>query len=204
MKLFGCKGCGSAAIEALLQMGGLEYEYVEAVQWQPFKHHEDLLRHNPLAQVPTLLLDDGGVLTESAAIMLWLCEQMPSLVPVEPAARAQFYRWMVYIPANLYSVFPFRDFPAKWVEGEAAQADFRNRTTERLQHDWAVMENSLKPAPYLLGATMSALDVYVAMVSRWSPGRTWFAAHCPGLMKAVSLTEQHPVVARVWEKNFGK
>ncbi len=204
MKLYGCKGCGSAAIEALLQMGGRDHEYVEAVQWQPFKHHPDLLRVNPLAQVPTLLLDDGSVMTESAAIMLWLCETMPELVPSEPAARAQFYRWMVFVPANLYAVFPFRDFPAKWVDGDDAQEAFRNRLTERLQHFWKILEASLHPSPYLLGASMSALDVYVAMVSRWTPGRKWFAQNCPGLMGAVQLTEQHPVVAKVWEKNFGK
>jgi GST-like protein len=67
-----------------------------------------------------------------------------------------------------------------------------------------ILEKSLAPAPYLLGATLSALDVYVAMVSRWSPGRKWFAENCPMLMQAVALTEQHPVISRVWEKNFGK
>jgi GST-like protein len=204
MKLYGCKGCGSAAIEALLQMGGIGYDYVEAVQWQPFKHHEDLLRLNPLAQVPTLLLDDGSVMTESAAIMLWLCEKQPSLMPADPAQRAQFYRWMIFLPANLYAVFAFRDFPAKWVDGDDAQAAFRAKTSQRLQDYWLIMERSLRTSPYLLGETMSALDVYVAMMSRWTPGRPWFAENCPALMQAVALTEQHPVVAAVWEKNFGK
>ena len=69
---------------------------------------------------------------------------------------------------------------------------------------WDVMEQNLSPAPYVLGANMTALDFYIAMVSRWRPGRDWFNAHCPKLAQAVALTEQHPVVAKVWEKNFGK
>jgi GST-like protein len=51
---------------------------------------------------------------------------------------------------------------------------------------------------------MTALDIYIAMVSRWTPGRTWFVENCPKLAAAVALTEQHPVVVKVWEQNFGK
>jgi GST-like protein len=99
---------------------------------------------------------------------------------------------------------PFRDFPAKWVDGEAAQKDFRERCAERLKEFWLQLESAFAPAPYLFGKEMSALDVYLAMMSRWSPGRKWIEEHCPKLMGAVALTEQHPVVARAWERNFGK
>ena len=51
---------------------------------------------------------------------------------------------------------------------------------------------------------MTVLDIYIAMVSRWRPGRAWFNENCPKLSRAVALTETHPVVAAVWENNFGK
>ena len=203
MKLYGCKGCGSTVVEAMLQLAGLEYEYIEAVSWEPFSHHEDLVRLNPLKQVPTLVLDDGSVMTESAAIILWLCERLPQLVPQDAAARAQFYRWMIYVPANMYALAPFRDFPAKWIDEEAAQKRFRERTTERLHELWRQLETELQPAPYVLGADMSALDLYLAMVSRWWGGRKWVPENCPRLAAAIALTETHPVIAKVWENNFG-
>ena len=159
---------------------------------------------NPLAQVPTLVLDDGSILTESAAIMLWLCERVPGMVPTDATTRAQFYRWMIFVPANIYPMISLRDFPARWVEGEDAQKAFREKTTDRLKVLWMQLESALQPAPYALGGKMSALDIYLAMVSRWAPGRKWLAEHCPKLAAAVILTEQHPVVAKVWEKNFGK
>ncbi len=202
MKLYGCPGCGSAAIEVMLQLAGLDYEYVRATPWQPDENVEALRRLNPLAQVPTLLLDDGSVMTESAAIMLWLCERLPQLVPPTAAAKAQFYRWMVYVPGNLYAVFAFRDFPERWVAGETAQAAFKDKLTERLKHFWTLIESQLDPSPYALGAQLSALDIYLAMVSRWTPGRKWFVEACPKIAAAVALTEQHPVVAGVWKKNF--
>jgi GST-like protein len=202
MKLYGCPGCGSAAIEAMLQLAGIDYAYVKANVLEPDETLDELKRINPLGQVPALLLDDGSILTESAAIMLWLCERMPMLVPRAPAARAQFYRWMIFVPANLYAVFAFRDFPARWVEGAVAQAAFKEKTAERLKYFWGVIESSLQPAPYALGNDMTALDIYLAMVSRWTPGRAWIAEHCPKLAAAVDLTEQHPVVAAVWKRNF--
>ncbi|MBI3715772.1 MAG: glutathione S-transferase family protein [Betaproteobacteria bacterium] len=204
MKLYGCKGCGSTVVEAMLQMAGLEYEYVEAVTWEPFSHHPDLGKVNPLKQVPTLVLDDGNVMTESAAILLWLCERLPHLVPQDAAARAQFYRWMVFVPANMYALAPFRDFPAKWVEGEDAQKAFREKTSVSLKAFWQQIETELQPSPYLLGKEMSALDMYLAMIARWWVGRKWVKENCPKIDAAIILTEQHPVVAKVWEKNFAK
>ncbi len=202
MKLYGCPGCGSAAIEVMLHLAKCDYEYIKATPWEPDANVEEHRRLSPLAQVPTLLLDDGSVMTESAAIMLWLCERLPELVPKSPAARAQFYRWMVYVPGNLYAVFAFRDFPARWVDDEVAQATFKDRLTERLKYFWSIMETQLHPAPYVLGEAMTALDIYLAMVSRWTPGRKWFDDSCPKLANAVALTEQHPIVAAVWKKNF--
>ena len=204
MKLYGCKGCGSAVVEVMLQLAAIEYEFIDAITWEPFKHHDDLIKVNPLAQVPTLVLDDGSVMTESAAILLWLCERVPDLVPKNLAARAQFYRWMIFVPANIYAMISLRDFPAKWVDGDAAQKAFRETTTDRLKALWMQLEAAFQPAPYVLGSEISALDIYLAMVSRWAPGRKWMAEHCPKLTACVTLTEQHPVVAKVWERNFGK
>ncbi len=202
--LYGCKGCGSVAVEALLRMAQLPYEYVDAIQWQPeFKRIPALERLNPLGQVPVLVLDDGSVMTESAAMLIWLGEQVPGMVPADPRARAQFLRWMCFVPASLYSVFSFRDFPERWVEGEAAQTAFRDKLTERQRDMWRTMESALAPAPYALGKDMTVLDVYLAMLSRWSPGRKWVQENCPKLAAAAELTEQHPIVRQTWKENFG-
>ena len=49
---------------------------------------------------------------------------------------------------------------------------------------------------------MSVLDIYVAMISRWRPGRAWLQEHCPQTMAAVALTEAHPSIAATWARNF--
>ncbi len=202
MKLYGSPGCGSAVVEVMLKLARLDYDYVQAVSWQPDENFAALKELNPLGQIPVLVLDDGTVMTESAAMILWLGEKVPGLIPTDDAKRAAFYRWLVFVSANIYAVFPFRDFPPRWVEGEAAQKVFKDKTTDRLKFFWEVLESSLHPAPYALGKAMTAIDLYLAMVSRWSPGRAWFDQHCPKLAGAVALTEKHPIVADIWSKNF--
>ncbi len=203
MKLYGCKGCGSAAVEVMLQLADIDYQFVDAIQWTPYQRHADLEKLNPLGQVPVLVFDDGTVMTESAAMMLYFAEQVPGMIPDDAAARAAFYRWMIFIPANVYSVFALRDFPARWVEAEKAQVAFREKSTTQLRAYWQMMEAQLQPSPYVLGSNMTALDIYLAMMSRWAPGRQWLGEQCPKLVAAIALTEQHPVVKAVWERNFG-
>jgi GST-like protein len=99
-------------------------------------------------------------------------------------------------------MFSYRDFPERWVNGEAAQKAFREKLTERQRTMWHAMESSMQPAPYALGSSMTALDVYLAMLSRWSPGRQWILEHCPKLGAAITLTEKHPIVHQVWKENF--
>lgn len=35
--------------------------------------------------------------------------------------------------------------------------------------------------PWFLGKSFSALDLYVAVMCNWRPGRAWFRQHCPRL-----------------------
>ncbi|MEQ1516077.1 MAG: glutathione S-transferase family protein [Usitatibacteraceae bacterium] len=204
MKLYGSPGCGSAAVEVMLQLAGQPFDYVQTSFWDQNEHFEELKRANPQAKVPTLVFDDGALMTESAAMLLYFAEKVPGLVPTEPAKRAQFYRWLFFIPANIYAMFDIGDEPSRWVDGQATQQALKERSVEKQKSFWGLMEENFTPSPFLFGAQMSALDVYIAMVTRWRPGRAWFNEHCPKLAGAVALTEEQAVVARVWEKNFGK
>ena len=204
-KLFGSQGCGSAVVEAVLELLSVPYE-MEMLEWGKASEWEALKRINPLGQVPTLVTQDGQVLTESAAIVLWLLAAHRGnalLPPHGSSALAALYHWMVFIPANIYAAITVGDFPGRWVEGEAAQASLKEKSTARVQDCWRMMEAAVAPSPYLLGGAMTALDVYVAMVSRWRPGRAWFETNCPRMAGAVKLTEQHPVIEKVWARNFG-
>lgn len=201
MELHGCRGCGSTAVEALLEMAGMPYRR-QVFEWDDRDAWDRLRGINPLAQVPTLVLDDGTIVTESAAIVLWIAGRHPHLLPDGESERALAYRWIVSFATNVYGPIVIGDFPSRWVDGDAAQDSLKAKALQRLRDAWSQFEAAVAPGPYLRGDRLSALDVYVAMISRWRPGRAWLSAHCPKAMASVFVTERHPVVASAWARNF--
>lgn len=66
LTLFGSRGSGSAAIECALRHCGVPYTIVRASTWEADSAQAELAKANPLGQIPTLILEDGTVLTEIA------------------------------------------------------------------------------------------------------------------------------------------
>ena len=109
MLLYAAKGCGSALAEIALDWAGVRYD----TEWMTFEQvgarsHDALLAANPLHQVPTLVLDEGTVLTESAAIVLWLDEQYPQ-AGLLPPRGVQPMRWLGSEPSSAITIVPHGD-----------------------------------------------------------------------------------------------
>ena len=163
MELHGCRGCGSVVVEALLDLAGTPYTR-NVFAWEDEDGWRRLKRVNPLGQVPTLVLDDGTVLTESAGIALWLAERHPTLglMPDDASPRALVYRWMVSFATNVYGPIVVGDFPDRWVDGDDARQSLKAKARARLEAAWLAFEDGIAPGPYLLGERMTVLDIYVA------------------------------------------
>lgn len=203
--LYARNGWGSVLVEAQLALYGLPCRLVEVGDLFASEEAREALRAvNPLAQVPTLVLPDGQVMTESAAITLHLADLTgrDDLVPGPQAPeRAAFLRWLVFLVANIYPCFTFADEPARYVAIEAAQRPFRAAVDEHLATLWQVVEQGCA-APHFLGERFSALDIFVAVMTRWRPNRPWFAEHCPRLAAAAQAADAHPALVPVWTRNF--
>lgn len=166
--------------------------------------HRTLLQLNPLGQVPTLILPDGRVMTESAAMVLHLADVAPQagLAPAaDHPARPMFLRWLVFLVAALYPTFTYGDDPKKWTPDEAAGNHLRAATDAHRESLWRYFAAENSCAPWVLGETFSALDLYVAVMIAWRPGGAWFAEHCPTLLdigKRVAALEK---LRPVWANN---
>ena len=99
-RVFARPGWGSVLVEAQLAWYGLPYEIEDLDDlFKSTDARERLRPVNPLAQVPTLVLPDGQVLTESAAITLHLVDatQSTDLVPaLGENVRPAFLRWLIF------------------------------------------------------------------------------------------------------------
>lgn len=203
--VYGAKGSGSVPIEATLTLLSLPYEVVEAATWEGEAEREAVAKVNPMRQVPALVLASGEVMTESAAILLWLAEQYPEQ-RLAPAAgdprRAAYLRWMVYIPASIYSLYWIRDDPSRLAADAAAEALIQQRTTERIAECWRIMEAQVSPGGYLLGDELSVLDLYVTVVSRWGPRRKRFYEEAPKMAEVVRRVDRDPRLAQKSARRF--
>lgn len=206
--LFASPGTGSAIIEALLALAGASCE-LESYPFEllgPGCRIERLLARNPLGQMPTLVLENGQVLTETAAIALFLSERYPGAA-LAPAPghpdRAAFLRWLVFLGSPFYATFTYGDFPERWVSGAEAGASLEQRTLAHRQKLWRDMEDHAVRGPFFLGETFSALDVFISVMSRWRPRRAWLAEHCPKLSALATQLDDHPQLVQIWARNFG-
>ena len=76
--VYGATGSGSVAIEAALRLIGLPYRVEDHAPWESAAQARALTGINPLLQVPALALPSGEMMTESAAILIWLADAYPT------------------------------------------------------------------------------------------------------------------------------
>jgi GST-like protein len=205
-KLYGAKGSGSAAIEAALEMTGEKFCLVDAASWDPASAVEELERINPLKQIPTLLLPDGSVLTESAAILLHLGLAHPSarILPVEPAARAQSIRGLVFIAANCYAAVGVADYPERWSDtSDKAVADrIRAGARARLRRYWEIFADTFPARPFFDGEAPGGLDLLACVVSKWSGTRMHVKTARPEFFATLERIERQPRIASVLARHW--
>jgi GST-like protein len=197
----GAAGSGSVPVEAALTLAGQPYRLVEAAPWGGADEAAQVARVNPMRQVPALELPTGELMTESAAMLLHLVEQFPQArlgpQPGEPG-RAAFLRWMVYVPAAIYSLYWVRDAPSRLAADKAGEAVILARTAERISACWAAMEAQISPGRYLLDDELTVLDLYVAVLSRWRPRRRAFYAAAPKMGEVVRRVDAEPRLTAFW------
>lgn len=203
--LYGAPGFGSVAVEAALKLLGAPYETVDIPADNPDAFLAAAAAVNPLKQVPAMVLPSGELMTESAAMLIWLADQHPQArmapAPTDPK-RAQFLRWMVYIPASIYSLYWIRDLPSRLAATPEAEAVLLERTAERIAECWRLMDEQVSPGRYILGEDLSVLDLYVAMVSRWTPRRRRFYEVAPKMAEVVRRVDADPRLADFWPERF--
>src|SRR6185312_1922801 len=105
--VYGAPGSGSVPIEAALTLIGVPYEVVGDHIVRPVAFNPAANALNPLNQVPVLVLPTGEVMTESAAMLIYLADQHPhaQLAPApNERGRADFLRWMAYVSTAIYGL----------------------------------------------------------------------------------------------------
>ena len=203
-KLFWSKSAGSMAPEALFEEIGAKYEKIEVDLQNKANRSAEFLAMNPLGQVPTLVLPDGTVMTESAAMVLHITDRHPGAKLAPPPGSPQsahFQRWLVFMAASLYTADVRLYYADRFTTDPGGTDGVVASARADMDRYFKILDDALDPGPYLLGETYSAVDVYLWMLAKWHPdAKALFAAN-PRVKKLVGLVEARPAVAKVWAAN---
>lgn len=203
--LYGAAGSGSIAVEATFELLGISYHLVEAATWVELDARERVAAANPMRQVPTLVLPDGEVVTESAAILIDLADRHPEAAlspPVGDPMRRQFLRWMVYVSAAIYSLHWIKPDVTRIGVSPGSSEAVVEAVHERIAQCWHAMEIQLRPGSYLLGDRLTVLDLYVTVVSRFGPWRKRFYQVAPRMGEIVRRVDADPRLLDFWARRF--
>lgn len=116
----------------------------------------EFTKMNPNNKIP-VLVDDGFVLTESGAILVYLAEKTGKLLPAEPHARASAIEALMFQMGSLGPMFgQFLVFAAAW-GNEFPKVT--NRYFMEVSRIMAVMNTRLDRQDYLAGNEFTIADV---------------------------------------------
>jgi glutathione S-transferase len=147
------------APHAALAEIGLGYELVR-IERDEAQTDAAYLALNPLGVVPTLV-DGDLVLTESAAILLYLSDRYPD-ARLAPPDRAQFYRWLIFM-TNTVQTTMLRFFYPERYGGEGV----RERAAADAAGHFDLLDRNLAGREWLVGEHRTAADLFLFMVTRW-------------------------------------
>lgn len=190
MKLYYTPGACSLATHITLQETNADFT-LEKVDLATHRTESgvDFTTINPKGYVPVLELDDGGVLTEVPAILLYLADHMDkNLVPTAGCMeRYHFYSWLNFITSELHKSFGplFKpDTPEAW------KTQLKQALAKRCEQVAAQLEGK----QFLLGDGYTVADAYLFTVLSWSPWVQFDLAPWPAINEYLGRIAARPAV----------
>jgi len=166
VKLYYTPGACSLSPHIVLREAGFDFE-LEKVDLSTHKTESgaDFYTINPKGYVPALVLDDGQVLTEGAAIIQYVADlrrEAHLAPPPGTLERARLQEQLIFIAAELHKAYAPLFSPAASEEAKAAARDNVARRLDLVERQFS------DGRPYLLGQQLSVADIYLFVVAGWA------------------------------------
>ena len=190
------------APHAVLREIGCRFELVRVDTAKGENRTPEYLALNPNHRVPTLVHGDR-VIYESAAILLYLCENHPEagLTPLPgEAGRHLFLQWLIYFTNTLQEELQHWWHADNYLDSEAAREEMKAVAERRLDAMFSQINAVLaKAGPYMLGNRFSAADFFLVMLCRWTRAMAVPATRYPNVKRLIDLVTARPSWAAMME-----
>lgn len=191
MKLYLAPHACSLAVDIVAR----ELEIPLVLEWidvraKKLKDGSDYFKINPKGQVPTLGLDDGGLLTEGIVIVQCLADSKPGnrLLPSSTGlARYRVLEWLSFISSELHKGFTPLFRPT-------TPPAYREIAIENLAKRFAWLNEELSTRPFLTGNDFTVADAYGYTIITWSRIHKLDLSPWPHLVAYINRIESRPSV----------
>ncbi|MGW8195188.1 MAG: glutathione S-transferase family protein [Desulforhopalus sp.] len=161
--LYTIPGSCSSGITVLLEKLHIDYTPVKR---EDVANYADIV---PTNQVPALKLPDGQIITEGAAIVLYLLEKHKSpMLPADLSQKAEFLRWLMFDYATLHPAYG-RMFAIHYrVEmDEKQKTSVLKQLAVYVSSLWAILDKELAKKRFITGEDPTVVDYLAAIYTSW-------------------------------------
>ena len=176
MKLYWGKHTCAIGIHVVLEEIGEPYELQELDIKGGEQTRPPFTDLNPKAKVPTLVRDDGSVLTEYGTIAAWLASTFKDadLLPFDDMERqARMYEAMDYLVGTVHGqAFHHLFKPEQFTAGdtsEAALGEAKAKGRNMAERGFGIVARQLGDGPWLVGDQFTVGDTALFYAARWAP-----------------------------------
>ena len=169
IKLYGFPQTRSVRATWALEEAGAEYEY-ELVNLRTGEHKQPaFLAINPFGKIPSLV-DDGLVISESAAICTHIAEKFlaAKLIPTDAKGRAEYFQWLFFIVSELEVHLWTAAKHDRFLPEDKRIPAIANTSFWEFEKAATVLSTHLKDRQYIAGEQFSAADIICVSVLHWA------------------------------------
>jgi len=163
MKLYVAPGACSLAPHIALRETGAQFDLaIVDLQTKRVDDGSSFATLNPKGYVPALRLDDGQVLTENVAVLLYIADQYPNarLAPAgQGIERHRMVEWLAFINSELHKAFGIL---FSGTAPEASQQYARAQIAKRLDYLQGAIATE-----FVSGSRFTIADAYLFTVLSW-------------------------------------
>jgi len=171
MKLFFSPGACSVHPHIVLNELGMKFDLEKVDLKSHTSKSGNYYKQNPKGYVPALLLDNGQLLTEGAAIVQYLADQKPEANLIPKAGTLERYRaieWLNFIATELHKGFSNLWYSSMLAKDETAQNEIVEFTKNKLGKRFDILNDHFAKNKFLMGDNFTVADAYLYNILTWT------------------------------------
>ena len=108
---------------------------------------------------------------------------------------------MIYLASAAYPTDLRLYYPQRYSTDAGHAAGIKAKASADLARDFDVLVTAIADGPFILGKSLSAADLYAAMLISWSDDVPGLFARHGKLRELYAAVAENPKVRKVWDRN---